>query len=162
MHWEQVGNIFHVQGRPSVGFQAKMYFLPKDVSFSACTWSEGTNKAVITGWWTQVITDPNSQLLDHVPGSDLPVQGGNITTGCRVSAAGGDVVSSTDQIAPPAYAQGTWIWKIPERYQVGSGAWHEFLRATQEFTIDPSGGETAQKNDTATYSAALNAASSGY
>ncbi len=154
----KVGAKYHVSGRASVGFWAAIYFRPVDVSFHNCLFSEDTCPSVMNGWYELKYPDG----ITHEPAPDpIQVGLGDATAGCRVGG-----VNTLDNILamppgsdpPPPWATGSFVWNIPERYQVvGSpSGWHQILKAQQKFTIDAVGTMAVSKQNAGPVTAAVN------
>lgn len=148
-------NLRHDQYTASCGYKAKVYLLPKDVSFSACGFSEGGCSAFLTGWYASKYSS-----YPHASGSAVVISGGNISTGC--TAGDDDEIWSADQNSPPTFAAGLFVWQIPQQICLGSGPWHVFMKSKQKFVIDATGSMTASKHDSGPYTKQFNDARSSY
>jgi hypothetical protein len=150
--------ILHQQGLASCGFYGQASLQPTDVSFKNMSYGEDTCIAHTGGWYTN--KNPKPAGLVHPADGPIPVGGGDINAGC--------VVTESDKatgvaVPPPNLAVGWFTWAIPQRYKVGTGAWHDIIVSgntiftfTHRVDLDATGKVTIQKGGVGPFSKNLN------
>jgi hypothetical protein len=143
---------YHVNGHASVGFWAHPYLEPRDVSFENCMFQELTTMSIMQGW--MALKFPSGQK--HNPGDPTPVGNGNLATGCSAAYDDDCRAFSPYYDEPPTWADGSFVWNIPQQYEVnGEGSWHTFTTSQQEFDIDDDGTMSVTKGDSGTVTEAV-------
>jgi outer membrane protein OmpA-like peptidoglycan-associated protein len=138
-------------GTWGVGFRAHIFVFPEDVSFLGINFTEGTVAGVVTPPGS--FLSGRNGLIHH--GAATPVTGGlgNAITGTPLAPAQ-DGIWSFGGVTPRVIAgislcgDSTFLWAIPWRFQVGSGAVTPFaggFTADQIITSDLFCNATAQK-----------------
>jgi hypothetical protein len=133
----------HYYRTASCGFLADIYLLPKDVSFKNIEWGEDDALGQPTGWCLAYYgaTPPS-----HSGYGGITVEGGNIATGCKIH--GWDKIFNGAVNSPPAFADGTFLWEIPQQWRLwgSAGAFIPIKNVNQYWTIDGAGTVNIQKD----------------
>jgi len=68
---------------PCAGFYGNIFLDPKNVSFMTLHWQEAGGLATFTGLWVgdKAVHEPTTKTA----GTDMPITGGNLATGCQVT-----------------------------------------------------------------------------
>ncbi len=134
--------VWHIHGKPSVGYQAELFLLPDDVSFEFVEFAEGLTHAKCTGYFKSregYQHDPTPQgflviLPPVVPGKGSKVEGHD------------DIRGTDDDLGPP-YSDGTFLWEIPWKFRVSGGSPKQFTTMKQLKEIDSTGKLTITKGN---------------
>jgi hypothetical protein len=125
-------SLWHVPGRPTVGVRLFIYLRPKDVSFTGSGFQEAfCNPTVCEGWFFQKY--PQGKQHQAV---EYRVERGDINLGCKCDPPNDAAV---DEAAGAPYAQGTYIWNIPQRYGDLISGWWTIETKTHRGDIDREG-----------------------
>jgi hypothetical protein len=129
-------NVWHVNGIPSVGFKARPYISPFDVSFVNILIREGMCVGTGVGYYSFY----NGRV--HEDGAFAGVIPGDPVRPSKLAAP--DLVQSGAVAGPPVEA-GTFDWPIPWIFRVGNGAEKQFAIVPYHLESDASGKATGSK-----------------
>jgi len=142
--------VWHEQGAASAGIKLYYWLDPKEVSFSELTFGEGscpaTNKS---GCWLGMHAHPQNTFG--------AISGGNITSGCRVSAP--------DYAWARIYSWGSggaFTWSIPSQYIDDTATRNTFGANQVQVHTTQANGDATQAKGGQSGSAALNDPTSGF
>jgi len=151
-------NIWHTNGKPSVGIKLKIYIKPDTVSFEKIKVSEDDCVSTVTGYFEGTRLD-GVRHAGHGAGTWVSV--GPPVAGKGSMVNGTDKAQSGHCDFGTPYRHGTFDWPIPWLFKVGTGASKQFTTVHQEFTINSNGDMTVSKGG-GNGAAALNDPTSAY
>jgi len=131
--------IKHVQGTCSVGFQARTYLEPRDVSFINIEAREGTTTATATGW----LAGSNGAV--HTTGNWMPIAGCTASTGCVIQAIDSIYNEYPMRYGGTRWGIGEFRWNIPREWRSGTGTATPYTTLLHLFQSDGAGGATISK-----------------
>ncbi|MCI5224184.1 MAG: hypothetical protein D3924_16315 [Candidatus Electrothrix sp. AR4] len=148
-------NIWHVNGRASVGFRAISYLRPTNVSFSNIRTQEGTVAGIANGFFAGDNGD-----MHPMPGWNN-VGPGNIANGCK-ELYNYDTIESGPHNGP--YAVGNFTWNIPIEYDDGTNGVQAIPGGTLSHVerIEANGDMTIHKGAGGPFTKRLNDPNSNY
>lgn len=145
----KTSNIEHTFGDFGGAFQGRIYFEPRDVSFSRIGFREGTTTGVATGYLLRYL---NGYIHTATPVT-VPIGQCSIADGCRI--LGTDTIRTRLSPAPTPYSNGTFNWAIPWNYYTTSSS-VSFTIANHNCSADAFGNAGLQKKGAGPYQIAVN------
>ncbi|GDX83842.1 hypothetical protein LBMAG42_56530 [Deltaproteobacteria bacterium] len=121
-------------GTQGAGMELQLTMNPTTVSFAEAEWLEDAGPGIVSGYFTRF---PASAVAHRPNPAWTPMGGDNAAVVDNASFGGWGT----------PWAEGTWVWSIPNRYRVaGLGAGTVFTTSTQAMAIHgPSGASTVSK-----------------
>ena len=129
-------NVWHINGVPSVGFRARPYISPFDVSFINILVREGMCVGTGVGYYAvdNGEVHPDGAFVGVVPGD--PARPSKLDATDRVQSGA---------VPGRPIGVGTFDWPIPWIFRVGNGAEKQFAIVSQHLESDAAGNTTQSK-----------------